>query len=1203
MQDGCTRAWHPDWNKEKTPWAQSEKGKAWKKLGHDVLQMDIDLKGKSVKRPTKGEKLLHINEMIANEANEPAIPGNLQANGATRRVRCLIDSGAIQGNYISRRIANWLAENGMKGCACNRNIFSAFATECSYKSDVCYDHALTIYNPITQTEQQLDLNFAVIESDFDVIIGYNAIRRYDLVRNYSYLFTDTTMDSESMRPRSSLGSVEAGAGPSNASIPAGTPNLDRKETSALHISHFLHASPGDNDDDKTLEMDEIPWERVVDGNKESIEDDCEYHGPLSLQRRVKQLCREKHKQVFSTDLRSEPADLPPMEIEVDHAKWEKLKTNRLPARVQTVTKQQETQRQVEVMEELNVVKSEPLAQRYSQVMLTPKPNGKWRFAIDYEPLNSALVMAESWPLPNIRDVLQRIGSKRAAYYGVMDLTSGFHQAPLSVAAQILTAFITFFGVFSWLRVPMGLKGAPSYFQRVMATVVLAGLMYTACELYIDDILVFGKDEEEFVNNLDKVLTALARRGVTVNPKKCRFGLTEIEYVGHVINAQGITHSQDRIEKVLSMQKPTMAKHLKSFLGVATYFRDHIRNHSIIVKPLNDMIRKYEKNKKLVWTPEELIAYDQIREAIRNMPTLFFLDDRPESTVYLHTDASDYGFGAYLFQVVDGQERPTAFMSKSFTGAELNWHTTEKECYAIVSALKKFEHLIRDRPFVLRTDHKSLTFLDTGISPKVRRWKAYIAQHDCKIEHISGEKNVVADAFSRLIDLQPHMERVATMYERIDIPNGKRTLLGKLHNSNVGHFGVEKTMQRLQARGEHWPYMREHVKAFIKTCPCCQKMSQVRVPIHTHPFSLSSFEPMERLAIDTIGPLKADDDGHKYIVVIIDCFSRWVELYATKEATGIEAARALYQHMGRYGTCAQLISDNGSQYTSELMNELIHLGGMQVHRITPYSHEENAIVERANKEIMRHIRNIVFDKKTVADWRYNLPQVQRIMNASINQSIGCTPADILYGGAITLDRGILTDPRTGTPGDVSLSAWSANRLKMQGLIIAKAQEVQRRAQSIHESNIPTKLTEFPVGSYVLVDYPDNALRRGPPSKFLPFRKGPMQVESRAGTKYTLRDLNTKKLRDFHVTLMREFIYDPEYTDPETVAQTDGHLFEVERILSHKGTIKRKRGLTFKVIFVGDPVEYEEPWANLRTNEVLHAYLRDKGLRTWIPIEFR
>jgi hypothetical protein len=1209
-QDKCTRTWHPDWNHEKKPWAQSTKGIALTKLGKTSLDMAVDLNGKPVKRPTKGEKLLHINEMIANEANEPAIPGNLQANGATRRVRCLIDSGAIQGNYISRRVAKWLADNGKTSCSCNRTIFSAFATDCGYKTDVCYDHALTIFNPITKMEQTLDLNFAVIESNFDVIIGYNAIRRYDLTTNYAYLFTETKRDTVAMNPQSSLGSVGVGSGVGrsnhhiNTPRTADTPNLAQNEINSMHISHFLHTSPGDNDDDKTLEVGETPWERVVDGDKEQSDDDgVQYHGPATLQERVRDLCNGKHKARFSASLQSEPADLPPMEIEVDHAKWERLKTNRLPARVQTVTKQQETQRQVEVMESVNVVEAEPLAQRYSQVMLTPKPNGKWRFAIDYEPLNSATVMAESWPLPNIRDVLQRIGNKRAKYYGVMDLTSGFHQAPLSVAAQILTAFITFFGVYKWLRVPMGLKGAPSYFQRVMATVVLAGLMYVACELYIDDILVFGKDEDEFVNNLDKVLTALARRGITVNPKKCRFGLSEIEYVGHIINAQGVSHSPERIEKVLSMQKPTMAKHLKSFLGVATYFRDHIRNHSVIVKPLHEMIHKYEKNRKLEWTPAGLLAYDQIREAIRNMPTLFFLDDRRESKVYLHTDASDYGFGAYLFQIVDGQERPTAFMSKTFSGAELNWHTTEKECYAIVSALKKFEHLIRDRPFTLRTDHKSLTFLDTGISPKVRRWKAYIAQHDCDIEHISGEKNIVADAFSRLIELPTHIEQVATVYERSEIPSTKRTLLGALHNSKVGHFGVEKTMQRLQAKGEHWQYMREHVKAFIKQCPCCQKMSQLRVPIHTHPFSLSSFEPMERLAIDTIGPLTADDEGNKYIVVIIDCFSRWVELYATKDATGMEAARSLYQHMGRYGTCAQLITDNGSQYTNELMNELIRLGGMQVHRITPYSHEENAIVERANKEVMRHVRNIVFDKKTVADWRYNLPQVQRIMNASVHQSIGCTPAEILYGGAINLDRGILTDPRSSTPADVSLSAWAANRLKMQALIIAKAQDVQRRAQSLHESNSPTKLTEFPVGSYVLADYPDNALRNGPPSKFLPFRKGPFQVESRAGTKYTIRDLNTKKLRDFHVTLLREFIYDPDHTDPETVAQTDAHLFEVERILSHKGDIKRKRGLTFKVKFIGDPLEYEEPWANLRSNEVLHAYLRDKGLRTWIPVQFR
>ena len=161
-------------------------------------------------------------------------------------------------------------------------------------------------------------------------------------------------------------------------------------------------------------------------------------------------------------------------------------------------------------------------------------------------------------------------------------------------------------------------------------------------LFLEVLKLFGLDEDEFVENLDRVLTALAKRNMTVNPKKCRFGLTAIEYVGHVINAKGISHSPDRVEKVLSMQKPTLAKHLKSFLGVATYFRDHIRNHSIIVKPLHEMIRKYEKNKRLEWTQEGEQAYEEIREAIRHMPTLFFLDDRPESKVYLHTDASDYG---------------------------------------------------------------------------------------------------------------------------------------------------------------------------------------------------------------------------------------------------------------------------------------------------------------------------------------------------------------------------------------------------------------------------------------------------------------------------------------------------------------------------------------------------------------------------------
>ena len=150
-----------------------------------------------------------------------------------------------------------------------------------------------------------------------------------------------------------------------------------------------------------------------------------------------------------------------------------------------------------------IVQPSQEARNYSQVLLTPKPNGKWRFCNDYVAVNTCS-KSPGWPLPKIQEMLQRIGSHKAKYYTVMDLTSGYHQAPLAESARIFTAFITFFGIFEWLRVPMGLKGAPAYFQKVLATVVLIGLIQISCELYIDDVLVYGRTFEEFLANLKKV---------------------------------------------------------------------------------------------------------------------------------------------------------------------------------------------------------------------------------------------------------------------------------------------------------------------------------------------------------------------------------------------------------------------------------------------------------------------------------------------------------------------------------------------------------------------------------------------------------------------------------------------------------------------------------------------------------------------------
>ena len=175
-----------------------------------------------------------------------------------------------------------------------------------------------------------------------------------------------------------------------------------------------------------------------------------------------------------------------------------------------------------------------------------------------------------------------------------------------------------------------------------------------------------------------------------------------------------------------------------------YFKRHIPDFCRKIAPLNMMVQNYDRNRKLEWTEEAEASWNSIREAIRQCQTLHFV--RPDCPIFLHTDASDYGIGGYLFQIVDGDvEVPVAFMSKSLMEAVSRWSVTEKECYAFVYMFKKYEYLLRDTYFILRTDHRNLTYVNESASPKVRRWKLLISEFDFGIEFIKGEDNIVADA--------------------------------------------------------------------------------------------------------------------------------------------------------------------------------------------------------------------------------------------------------------------------------------------------------------------------------------------------------------------------------------------------------------------------------------------------------------------------
>ena len=272
-------------------------------------------------------------------------------------------------------------------------------------------------------------------------------------------------------------------------------------------------------------------------------------------------------------------------------------------------------------------------------------------------------------------------------------------------------------------------------------------------LYLDDVCVIGRDEDDYVKNLETVFKRLSAKRITLNPRKCHLGLQEVEYVGHVLDATGVTFSPEKIVKVLDFVRPHSQQGLKKFVGLVNYFRTHIRNCSITMAPLNAMLTDYSKRKGLQWTPEADSAFHKLKADLAFCPKLFF--DDWESEVVLETDASDKGVGAYLYQrrqSTSGKlsQYPVALLSQAFTDQQRRWHTAEKEAYAVFWAITKLRHLLLDRPFLIRTDHLNLTYIDTGTSDKIKRWKLALQEYQFKIEHVEGPKNIIADPLSRLI---------------------------------------------------------------------------------------------------------------------------------------------------------------------------------------------------------------------------------------------------------------------------------------------------------------------------------------------------------------------------------------------------------------------------------------------------------------------
>lgn len=375
------------------------------------------------------------------------------------------------------------------------------------------------------------------------------------------------------------------------------------------------------------------------------------------------------------------------------------------------------------------------------IVLVKKKDNTTRFCVDYRKLNSKTIK-DSYPLPRIDDSLDSLSG--AQYYCTLDLAQGFFQVKMSEEDKPKTAFATHRGLYQFRVMPFGLANSPKTFERLME-LVLKGLQWERCLVYLDDVIVFGKTFTETLENLKQVFDRFRDAKLRLKPKKCTFFQDEVRYLGHIVSVDGIKCDMEKIKAVDDWPTPESVSDVRSFLGLASYYRKFIKNFSTLAFPL---IQLTQKNRKFSWSDECDIAFQNLKQALISAPILSY--PTRNGRFVLDTDASNSGIGAVLSQIQNGEERVIAYASKTLSRSQQNYCTTYRELLAVVTFVKHFRYYLNGKNFLIRTDHSSLIWLKNFKEPEgiVARWLSLLDTYDFQIEHRKGSSHGNADALSR-----------------------------------------------------------------------------------------------------------------------------------------------------------------------------------------------------------------------------------------------------------------------------------------------------------------------------------------------------------------------------------------------------------------------------------------------------------------------
>ncbi|KAM1521892.1 hypothetical protein ACFX10_012067 [Malus domestica] len=371
------------------------------------------------------------------------------------------------------------------------------------------------------------------------------------------------------------------------------------------------------------------------------------------------------------------------------------------------------------------------------VLFVKKKDGSMRLCIDYRQLNRVTVK-NRYPLPRIDDLFDQL--KGAQIFSKIDLRSGYHQLLIREGDVPKTAFRTRYGHFEFRVMPFGLTNAPAAFMDLMNRVFRPYLDRFVI-VFIDDILIFSKSVSEHKKHLRLVLERLSSEQLYAKFSKCQFWLTQISFLGHVVSAEGISVDPQKVSAITTWEQPRNVTEVRSFLGLAGYYRRFVKGFSAIALPLNKLTRKEVEFK---WDEDCERSFQELKRCLTQAPVLTLPDDSGEFDIY--TDASLSGLGCVLMQ----HDKVIAYASRQLKIHERNYPTHDLELGAVVFALKIWRHYLYGEKCRIFTDHKSLKYIFTqrDLNLRQRRWMELITDYNCTIEYHPGHANVVADALSR-----------------------------------------------------------------------------------------------------------------------------------------------------------------------------------------------------------------------------------------------------------------------------------------------------------------------------------------------------------------------------------------------------------------------------------------------------------------------